>query len=316
MVKYGQIAHNNPSKITADSFSVGSLEVKASWIDVKALGDSSSYYVTDAKINGVKSKVALLGMHVVGVVENHPEFVWATFEHDNLAPNYDWGKATPTTDAPVTSESNYLLFNKNATASVENITSGKNKNTDYTNVFSVNKYGVPVEKAIKGSFDVQLFMETSQNGSENFNNIRTINESVKKQLTGTWNNYFYNGSIWINTEGLDHKEQVAKLNSLSYNLSSSKKGDLTRGSVAAYNITMETYVQVGFVPKSIHQQSVGTMVNCFSCHNAANGKDQSPLYISHLFNGYLSSLKGLTKEQIKKNTVDEIKEHFLKRQNK
>jgi len=27
------------------------------------------------------AKMALVGMHVVGVVEHHPEFVWATFEH-------------------------------------------------------------------------------------------------------------------------------------------------------------------------------------------------------------------------------------------
>ena len=31
--------------------------------------------------------VALIGLHVVGVVEDHPEFVWATFEHEDNAPD-------------------------------------------------------------------------------------------------------------------------------------------------------------------------------------------------------------------------------------
>lgn len=309
MLKYGPIAKNDPSKIKEMTFPVGSLELKTSWIDASILKDPSSYFVTQGVINGVKTKVALLGMHVVGVVENHPEFVWATFEHENLAPAYDWSKATPTTDAPVTSTVDYPFFNKNSTATVKNITSG---NGIYTDVFSLYKYGVPVEKAMKGSSNVQLFMKTSQNGSENLNNIRTINQRVKSQLQGIWNNYFYNGSIWINTAGYNTtQQQAALLNSLSYNLSNSEPGKLTRGSVAAYNITMETYVQAGFSPTSIHQTSVDDLVNCFSCHNTYyNTNNLSPLYFSHVFTGYVQNLQGLNRKQIKQEHVKEIVREF------
>ncbi|PXY46543.1 hypothetical protein [Flavobacterium hydrophilum] len=312
MLKYGPIAKNDPSKVKDITFPVGSLELKTSWVDASVLKDPSSYFTTQGVINGVKTRVALLGMHVVGVVENHPEFVWATFEHENLAPAYDWSKATPTTDAPVTSTVDYPFFNKSSTATVTNITSG---NGLYTDVFSVYKYGVPVEKAMKGSFNVQLFMKTSQNGSQNLNNIRTINQSVKSQLKGIWNNYFYNGSIWINTAGYNTtQQQAALLDSLSYDLSNSNPGKLTRGSVAAYNITMETYVQVGFAPKSIHQVTVDSLVNCFSCHNASHRSKLSPLYISHVFNGYVGSLKGLTRKQIKQESVKEIMDDYNLRQ--
>ncbi|MBZ4044574.1 hypothetical protein [Flavobacterium hibisci] len=309
MLKYGPIAKNDPSKIKEMTFPVGSLELKTSWIDASILKDPSSYFVTQGVINGVKTKVALLGMHVVGVVENHPEFVWATFEHENLAPAYVWSKATPTSDAPVTSTVDYPFFNKNSTATVKNITSG---NGIYTDVFSLYKYGVPIEKAMKGSFNVQLFMKTSQNGSENLNNIRTINQSVKSQLQGIWNNYFYNGSIWINTAGYNTpQQQAALLNSLSYNLSNSEPGKLTRGSVAAYNITMETYVQAGFSPTSIHQTSVNDLVNCFSCHNTYyNTNNVSPLYFSHVFTGYVQNLQGLNRKQIKQEHVKEIVREF------
>ncbi|WP_452228345.1 MULTISPECIES: hypothetical protein [unclassified Lacinutrix] len=115
-------------------------------------------------------------MHVIGVVENHPEFVWATFEHDALAPYYDWSKATSTTDAPVTSAVDYPLFNKNSTATVKNITSN---NGNYTNVFSVYKYGTPVVINTTGTTNTKTFMETSQNGKENFDNIQNLNTSVK-----------------------------------------------------------------------------------------------------------------------------------------
>jgi hypothetical protein len=312
MLKYGPIAKSDPSKVKDITFPVGSLELKTSWINASVLKDTTSYFITKGEINGVKTRVALLGMHVVGVVENHPEFVWATFEHENLAPAYDWSKATPTTDAPVTSTVDYPFFNKSSTATVKNITS---KNGIYTDVFSVYKYGVPVEKAMKGSFNVQLYMETSQNGSENFNNIRTINESVKKQLKGVWNNYFYNGSLWINTEGyVGTPAQAALLDSLSYNLSNSEPKKLTRGSVAAYNITMETYVQVGFGhPSSIYGNTVSNLVNCFSCHNTSSENTVSPLFISHVFTGYVQSLSGLNRKQIKQRHVDEIMKQYVLR---
>ncbi|WP_428231644.1 hypothetical protein [Flavobacterium sp.] len=317
MLKYGPIAQKDSSNLQGITFPVGSLELKTSWIDASVLKDTSSYFVTKGLINGVKKRVALLGMHIVGVVENHPEFVWATFEHENLAPAYDWSKATPTTDAPVTSTVDYPFFNKSSTATVNNITTG---NGIYTDVFSVYKYGVPVEKAKKGSFNVLLYMQTSQNGSENFNNIRTINQSVKKQLKGVWNNYFYNGSLWINTAGHNtNQAQAALLDSLSSNLSNSSPGDFTRGSTAAYNITMETYVQVGFGSSSIHGNSVGNLVNCFSCHNTSNFGSVSPLYISHVFTGYVESLQGLNRKQIKQAHVNEIKKQFklrLKLRNK
>jgi hypothetical protein len=309
MLKYGPIAKSDPSKVKDLTFPVGSLEVKTSWINANVLKDPTSYFITQGEINGVKTKVALLGMHVVGIVENHPEFVWATFEHENLAPAYDWTKATPTSDAPVTSTVDYPFFNKNSTATIKNITS---KNGVYTDIFSVYKYGVPVQKAMKGSFNVQLYMDTSQNGSDNFNNIRTINESVKKQLKGVWNNYFYNGSIWINTEGyLGTQAQAALLNSLGHNLSKSDPGKLTRGSVSVSNITMETYVQAGFVkPSSIHGNTVGNLVNCFSCHNTSSDGNVSPLFISHVFTGYLDNLNGLNRTEIKQKHVDEIMKQY------
>ncbi len=233
----------------------------------------------------------------MGIVYNHPEFVWATFEHNNLVPNYDW-EATTTSDVPVTSDTNMLMFEKGAVGTIANLAS--NGTTDSTNVFAVNQYGTP-RQAQNG------YLSTSQPGAENYTNISSINTSVSSQLTDIWNNYYYNGSIWIDTEGFDYPtEQAQLLDSLGNNLSNSAPGQLPRGSVAAYNITMETYEQLGFSPPAnIYQQSVETMGNCFSCHSAGSG---SALNISHIFNGAVDNANGHSSQKTKQKHLDEINE--------
>jgi hypothetical protein len=293
----------DPSEYTDITFPVGALEVKIAWVVADAIEDTSSYFLTDAVVEGNDTQIALLGMHVVGIVYNHPEFVWATFEHNDLVPYYDW-ESTTTSDIPVTSDTNKLLFNVNATGTIANIAS--HGTTDSTNVFAVNQYGVPRQAQ-------NAFLETSQDGAQNYNNIDSINTDVQSQLTGIWNNYFYNGSVWINTENYDYPtEQAQLLVSLGGTLAdaSPNDGKLVTGSVAAYNITMETYEQLGFKPPTaIYQQSTATMGNCFSCHNAGSG---SSLNISHLFNGALNEVKGLSPQVTKQQHLDEI-QAFIKR---
>ncbi|WP_445722148.1 hypothetical protein [Flavobacterium sp.] len=281
------------SDYTNATFPVGSLELKIAWVNVDAIPDTTGYFVTDAVVEGKNTKIALLGMHVVGIVYNHPEFVWATFEHHDLAPYYDW-KTTTTSDVPVTSKTNKLLFDVNATATLANITLA----SDSTNVFAVNQFGVPRQAG-------DAFLSTSQKEPINYDNIAAINASVKEQLKDVWANYFYNGSIWINTEGYNYPtEQAELLVSLGGTLSDPAPGKLPRGSVAAYNITMETYEQLGFAPTSIHGQNVAGMGNCFSCHSASRG---SSLNISHIFNGAVDYESKLSVTQTKQKHLEEIK---------
>ncbi len=286
-------------KYTDATFPVGSLELKVAWVDAKAIKDTSSYFITNAVLNGEDTKIALLGMHVVGLVYNHPEFIWATFEHDDLVPYYNW-KETTTNDIPVTTKNNKLFFNKNATGTIDNLASHyKNPSKDSSNVFAVNKYGVP--RTSKNGY-----LKTSQDGKTNYDNIEAINKNVKSQLKDIWKNYYYNGSIWIDTEGYSYPTEQAKLlNELGSDLSNSAPNKLTRGSVAAYNITMETFEQLGFnPPATIHEQSVTTMGNCFSCHSSS--KKGSPLTISHVFNGAVSRIKGLSKKETKQKHLNEV----------
>ncbi|MFT5822689.1 MAG: hypothetical protein ACI8ZM_003945 [Crocinitomix sp.] len=317
MLTYAPIANANPSQVDSISYPVGSLELKTTWIATSGLADTSTYFITNGTINGVPNRVALLAMHVVGVVENHPEFIWATFEQDALAPNYPWSDATPTTDATVTSTTDYPFFASGQSATTENITS-KVENGPHTDVFGVYKYGIPVEKVADGSANgVQQYMSTCEtNPQTSYDNIDNLNQSVKGQLTDIWKHYFLNGSLWINPNSNELSRQIFILDSLSFHIGNVDTGQFARGSVSSYNITMETYVQAGFrsQPWTINETTVSDLANCFSCHSAAGPDGESPLYISHIFTGYMKTLEGKTRSEIKRDHVDEIRTHFLQRQ--
>lgn len=276
------------------TFPVGACELKVAWINEGSIADDQrkNYYTSEAliKSTGEKTTVALLGMHVVGVVKNHPEFIWATFEHKDMAPYYDWAKTTDK-DVPVTSNDEKLFFMKEPT--VADIKWNKPKN-----VFTVFKYGVP--RVAKDSF-----MVTSQKEPENYNNISSINACVATHLDDVWNNYFYNGSIWIDTDGLTEEQQADTIVALGNSIGKASPGSRARGSLAAFNITMETFVQT--FTSNIHSMKVDSLMNCLSCHSSVAKitlddstfpQRNSPLYISHIFRSYLSKSSGVSKEKI------------------
>lgn len=88
---------------TYDVFPKGALELKSSWQIVDDANPPADYITTKALVPTIgldkdgnliadpnttrEVTVALLGIHVVGVIENHPEFIWSSFEHVGLAPN-------------------------------------------------------------------------------------------------------------------------------------------------------------------------------------------------------------------------------------
>ncbi|WP_298515829.1 hypothetical protein [uncultured Kordia sp.] len=292
----------NNSKV----YPVGSFELKTSWVATTAIpqSDLANYYITNASIDGTTTEVALLGMHVVGVVENHPEFIWATFEHNNLAPVFNWTKGTASADVEK------LLFKQGSVSNLDGITWSGSSPKVQSEAYTLFQYGVP---RVEGSDPTTNFMETSQSEPENYNNISTIDQCVAKNLTDVWNNYAYTGSIWINTDGLTPDEQVALLKSEGYNLGNATPGSVARGSLNSANISMETYTQT--FESSLSSIDASNLTNCLSCHSAksfSSGNPTSPLYLSHAFNGYLEHQKGKSKEEIHALKVREFQEAFLK----
>lgn len=313
---FKKIMLTDPPNLNNDYvFPVGSLEVKTAWVEASSIpsGQLSSYFTTNAYITS-KSKsttVALLGVHVVGVVINHPEFIWATFEHNAMAGYYDWTDTTADNDVPVTVDESVLFFAKGDTATIDNI-QYDTITTPYTteNVFTVFQFGIP---RTVGNVIMPNLSQDSTTNISNYDNIVSLNECVSAELTDVWKNYFYNGSIWVNTDGLTPSQQVTMLKKHGNHVGSTKKDSVARGALAAFNITMETFAQT-FGQKNIHSMTSSNLTNCISCHTATAGivigndtiNSSSTLYFSHIFRSYLSFNSGVSEDDLKKIRTKEL----------
>jgi hypothetical protein len=107
----GQItafAQQAPAPFTKSAFPDNvamSVELKSSWVDATGLANVNDYITIDATIptytppltqpnntesvqSGTKqTKLALVGIHIVGSTLGHPEMLWTSFEHVNNTPN-------------------------------------------------------------------------------------------------------------------------------------------------------------------------------------------------------------------------------------
>jgi hypothetical protein len=80
------------------AFPGGTFEIKTSWRLAEGLtkAERAQYYVTRACVipeqketKPFEADLALVGFHVTGGADNHPELIWATFEHVDNAPDCD-----------------------------------------------------------------------------------------------------------------------------------------------------------------------------------------------------------------------------------
>jgi hypothetical protein len=321
------------------NFPNGSLELKVSWVNIAAIpaAEQGNYYQANSTIMTVPSPgdtvyttttVALLGMHVVGRVINHPEFIWATFEHHGMQPYYNWANATDSSDASATAANDKLLFAKGSATTMSGITwdtTTKQADSMYR-VFTLYKYGTP--RVAKDSF----MPGTCQAEPVNYANVDSLNKCVAANLTpnDVWRNYFYNGSIWVNMDGLTEAQQDSLIIAQGFNIGNAQTGDVVRGSLSVSNITMETYLQTfADQTQKIFTYNATSIANCFGCHTGSAGitfNDKSvtatsPLFVSHIFRNFVSSTaapgpKATTlaakKGKLRKLTIDEAKQQGVR----
>ncbi|UMA63319.1 hypothetical protein LVO79_09545 [Roseivivax marinus] len=274
---------NDPEKLLAASdtlnYPVGALTLKAAWMVVPEGGDASDFYTTEGDIRllaedgtgrvvvdpdaTATETLALVGLHVVGVVKGHPEAIWATFEHVRNAPDIPPDAAA---DTPVSLEDfTFYSANTNAAACNQN-------NAGHLTLASADDQTLSPVTQVCRQF-------ASGGGSDaNAANIAALNESVHAQLesTSVWQNYTLVGAVWFSKEDA---LQPAML----------MDDSILTGSVELSNSTIETFTQ-----KTVNEN------NCFACHNTqAQYPTDAPdkalpaknLNISHvLVNTYLSNL--------------------------
>jgi hypothetical protein len=232
----------------------GSLELKASWKIVAEGEDVSDMFTMTTEVakmvnRGGKividptqtepARVALVGFHIGGVVQGHPEMIWATFEHKDNAPNVP-AAVTPETKVAdrdftfYTAGTSYGNCNLNpASSGLLRLDESTQMLTPATQVCRRYQFGNDPDSS---SSSVQT----------NDANIASLNASVAQKLDDrdVWKNYVEVGAIWF----LDGKNFKPGLNLAD--------DALLTGSLKLSNATIETFTQ-----------TQSTMSNCFRCHN-------------------------------------------------
>lgn len=278
---------NIPLKYPNLAFPDQSIELKNSW---KVLTPdeltSNSFYTTYGSVKSPGKPcmenvaLGLVGMHIVSKTPTHPEFIWATFEHKNNAPDCGNLSATP----PLGGD--WTFYDKDCTG--DDCSTNEYHPGKATQVCRMHPWGDPVQGVFPNGLDcsstpppayicdkdVQQYVI-----GPNTANLIAINQSVNNMLSSLPNNNV--NKLWANYE------LVGNLWTQDGNLPPYLQSQ--RGSLSSANTTMETYVQNG-------EANVTNPNSCFSCHNL-DGKTSTssslegsmpvqlpPAGLSHIFN--------------------------------
>ena len=260
------------------------LETKASWVKASSLQHPEKYIrqmgvvpVFDySQVNYVQTGVetvelALVGMHVVGSVNEHPEMIWATFEHADNAPNASYAYVDQQGNQRVHSdllarETNSWLISQGNLVDI---------NTEYAKLS-----GSKIEQVILGmdASPPTNVLRMSPWGSEptlaaaSMNTeMIAVNATAFEALKSAYNvsvadprlNYVLSGSSWGHDGQFPTGMDVGQI----------------AGTASMANATLETFQQV--------YQGAISANGCFSCHGtfAAPGQSFDHFSVSHIFSG-------------------------------
>jgi hypothetical protein len=252
---------------TDKGFPAKSLEIKASWMRLSK--PDSKYLMISQQVEEDTQHYGLVGMHLAIWTDNHPEAIWATWEHKDNAPLCDGSSSVQ----------KYNFASKEAAKCL-----AKHKSKDKCSDFKFNTPHKDTKVLPDKSIPINVCREFSYgsetksvNGNDTQANIKAIKE-LNEQLVGSkgllvklskkspmhvWSNYEMVGALWTKDGKATSKPPIPSMQG---------PADVTsyeRGSLELTNMTMETFQQgaTSYVP------------NCFGCHNYSPAK---PLGVSHI----------------------------------
>lgn len=296
---------DNIAKAPTDlEFPRGSLELKSSWKILGPGDDKTRFFTTNAVVAVLKlvngkptidpshtrpETVALVGLHVVGVVDGHPEFVWATFEHNDNAPNLTPG-ADPNGTQAVDGSRDYTFYPKGTAAK-----DGNKKQP--------LKFKSEPDQTFEPSIPIfRLFPFGGE--KEQDDAIKSLNKTVYESIDklapalSLWKNYSLTGAVWLNNpayfrEGSDFAAEDAKNEADRAKDPTVADLRILGGEKKLLNSTMETFTQA-------------VKVNCFSCHRTTAKSAQGVQFpanrigVSHiLVNAYVHARQTMQAQQQK-----------------
>ena len=274
-------AYNGASTSLPDSNAL-IMELKTSCVEVTGLKDLGSYFTMDAMIpvykqlpgvnkwmlSGEKpAKLALIGMHVVGSAAKHPEMIWATFEHQNNAPNaaYQYVDVTGKVKTVPQDTGTQWLLSSNAADPKPNQSHQKWSNDTIIGTSSSLTPSNTLMSNPWGSAKDSLTNPEDSSSAASNSEVIAINNAVYKMLQGKdiRKNYQLIGATWT-SGGI---APSGKSFSATYPAASGA----AIGTNVLANSTMETYIQL-------------PSTSCLLCHN--NGASLNPYAqfgLSHVY---------------------------------
>ncbi len=271
---------------TSAGFAPGTLEAKVSWMILQE-GTHHTYYTVSASLPGHDEEITLglVGLHLAIWTPNHPEMIWATWEHKTNAPLCNGTSAV----------SGWSLASDDAAACLSASPTGVSGappsscdsfafNTPHAHSSTVPVTGAPINVCRQYAYGNQE--GTAVNGNDNAANLAAITE-LNAALVGdaglltqlpsddpmqVWSNYEMVGGIWTKDGADSGPPPVPSTQSQGPGAADSPQ----RGSLELTNMTLETF----------QQGDTSAIPNCFGCHNytAAN-----PLGVSHIQSKLLPS---------------------------
>lgn len=263
------------------------MELKTSWVDAGTIDNAQDYITLDAIVpvydktsdtlwtkkadTSETLKLALIGIHIVGSVNGHPEMIWATFEHKDNAPNlsYQYVSISDSVKTVVADTGDNWLLNNNSADTTYNVSHMRFSNDSIiarpgkTISPSNTKMTLPWGVAYSGQPNPENATAADSNTQ-----IISINNSVLGQLVDgdLRKNYIFIGATWT--------DNGTAPTGTAYKAGSSESG-MSIGTSQLANSTMETYIQ------NDPMQSKG--YNCFTCHSSSKGSGLAPGDLSHIY---------------------------------
>lgn len=254
------------------------LEIKTSWVEANSLPDPGNYVTVNASIPVYDTsnpsqwipigervtKMALVGMHIVGSVAGHPEMVWATFEQKNNTPNaaYSYIDVNNNVKTVPQDQGTNWLFNTNTADTPYNVSHMRNAGDTINahNGFTISASNTLMSLPWGSAMDSVTNQEDGSSAASN-SEIISINNSIRSLLVGNdvRKNYLFIGATWTNGG--------APPNGSSYG--SDTTAGVAIGTSVLANSTMETYFQT-------------PSTSCFTCHSG-NTPSLNPTDLSHIF---------------------------------
>lgn len=278
----------------------GAVELKSAWMTADKV-DPKQYFIVRAIIPRLKviggvvkldpsggtreTTLALIALHVVFVMEGHPEFVWSTFEHVDGSGTFDNAPSGPANDekvAPntVISTKSYTLFKAGSTKNAANL---QLDDSVVSGAFDEGSqiFRAPAMASVYRAYPASKSVDESED-----EDIASLNKSVASAFSALAatggkddirSHYKLVGAVWLNTP--DKFVEDRKFENPS-GVDPDSAEALISGEDRLSSTSMESFTQTD----SHH---------CFKCHDTKHVTDVQPaldakrLNVSHIISTYL-----------------------------